>query len=314
MIRGNTSSEQSGRSVSNAGDVNGDGLDDLIIGAHRSNLSDTDAGASYVVFGQASGAPVELSNLLAAGSTGFVISGGAADENAGLSVSGAGDLNGDGFADLVIGAPVASPNGTWSGASYVVYGKTDTDPVDLSTIATDGDTGGFVIGGLTAGDFVGQSVSGAGDVNGDGYDDLIVGAYQADPNEPNAGATYVVYGRPDVSGDKIGTSIDLAEITADVGGFVINGALENDQSGYSVSSAGDVNGDGYDDLIVGAPYADPNASGSGASFVVFGSASGSTFELADLTTGAVTDPASGFVINGYSEEDYSGFSVSGLEM
>ena len=311
VIRGNTSSEQSGRSVSNAGDVNGDGLDDLIIGAHRSNLSDTDAGASYVVFGQASGAPVELSNLLAAGSTGFVISGGAADENAGLSVSGAGDLNGDGFADLVIGAPVASPNGTWSGASYVVYGKTDTDPVDLSTIATDGDTGGFVIGGLTAGDFVGQSVSGAGDVNGDGYDDLIVGAYQADPNEPNAGATYVVYGRPDVSGDKIGTSIDLAEITADVGGFVINGALENDQSGYSVSSAGDVNGDGYDDLIVGAPYADPNASGSGASFVVFGSASGSTFELADLTTGAVTDPASGFVINGYSEEDYSGFSVSG---
>ena len=126
MINGNTNSEQSGRSVSNAGDVNGDGLDDLIIGAHRSNLSDTDAGASYVVFGQASGAPVELSNLLAAGSTGFVISGGAADENAGLSVSGAGDLNGDGFADLVIGAPVASPNGTWSGASYVVYGKTDT--------------------------------------------------------------------------------------------------------------------------------------------------------------------------------------------
>ena len=312
VIKGNNDSEQSGRSVGNAGDVNGDGLDDLIVGAYRSNLGDTNAGASYVVFGQASGTPIELSDLGVATSNGFKIIGDAVDDNAGLSVSGAGDLNGDGFADLIIGAPVSSPNGTWSGSSYVVYGKNDTNTVDLAVIEADGNTDGFVIEGLTDNTFLGHSVSGAGDVNGDGYDDIIIGAYQADPNETNAGASYVVYGRPDAGGNKIGTSIDLTQITADIGGFVVNGALENDQSGYSVSGAGDVNGDGYDDVIIGAPYADPNDfSGSGASFVVFGSAVGAAFELADLATGAAADPATGFVINGVSVDDYSGYSVSG---
>ena len=183
--------------------------------------------------------------------------------------------------------------------------------MDLALIETTGNTGGFIIEGKAANTFVGHSVSGAGDVNGDGYDDLIIGAYQADPNEPNAGASYVIYGRPDVGGNKIGTAVDLTDIIADTGGFVINGELEDDQSGYSVSGAGDVNGDGFADLIIGAPYADPNGSGSGASFVVFGSQAGAAFELADLTAAAATNPATGFVINGVSADDYSGYSVSG---
>ena len=311
VIKGNNGSEQAGRSVSNAGDVNGDGLDDLIIGAHRSNLGETNAGASYVVFGQSGGTPVELSTLLAAGSTGFTIIGDEADDNSGLSVSGAGDINGDGLADLIIGAEVASVNAYWAGASYVVYGKSDTTPVDLNLIKSDGNTSGFVIDGKVTKTYFGYSVSGAGDVNGDSLDDLIIGAIGEDPNEPNSGASYVVYGRPDVGGNKIGTAIDLTQIVADVGGFVINGALEEDQSGYSVSGAGDVNGDGFSDLIVGAPYADANGSNSGTSFVVFGAAAGTAFELSDLTAAAATNPAIGFAINGVSEGDYSGYSVSG---
>ncbi len=101
-------------------------------------------------------------------------------------------------------------------------------------------------------------------MNGDGLDDLIVGARWDDPNGDRSGASFVVFGKAD------GTAVELSDIEAGIGGFVINGVSANDQSGFSVSTAGDVNGDGFDDLIVGARRDDPNGSYSGASFVVFG--------------------------------------------
>jgi Ca2+-binding RTX toxin-like protein len=101
-------------------------------------------------------------------------------------------------------------------------------------------------------------------VNGDGLDDLIVGALFDDPNGGTSGASFVVFG-------KTGTAaVQLSAVEAGNGGFVINGASAGDRSGWSVSSAGDVNGDGFDDLLVGAPFDDPNGADSGASFVVFG--------------------------------------------
>ncbi len=117
-----------------------------------------------------------------------------------------------------MGAPFANPGVASAGESYVVFGKADTTPVNLSDVAAG--TGGFVINGIDPGDFSGFSVSGAGDVNGDGLADVIVGADLADPGgNLSAGESYVVFGKAD------GTAVDLAVVAAGTGGFVILGIV-----------------------------------------------------------------------------------------
>ena len=136
-------------------------------------------------------AVVNLSGLT--GADGFKIQGEAAGDYSGRSVSGAGDVNGDGFDDLIIGASGADPNGSSSGASYVVFGKMNGFGATLNLSTLDG-TNGFKIQGEVAGDVSGRSVSGAGDVNGDGFADLIIGAFGASLEGSASGASYVVFG------------------------------------------------------------------------------------------------------------------------
>ena len=122
-----------------------------------------------------------------------------------------------------------------------------------------------MINGVSAGDNSGISVSAAGDINVDGFDDLIIGASLVDPNGDDSGASYVVFGSDQAWTNPLSlSSLDGAN------GFVINGVSAGDKSGTSVSAAGDINVDGFDDLIIGAPLADPNGDGSGASYVVYG--------------------------------------------
>ncbi len=245
-----------GRAVSEAGDVNGDGIDDLLIGAWGGSTGY--AGESFVVFGKASGwaASLDLSTL--DGTTGFRLDGVAAADYSGKAVGAAGDVNGDGFDDILIGAYKAA---SAAGHSYVVFGQASGWAASLDLSDLDGTTG-FRIDGIDGSDRSGRSVSGAGDVNGDGFDDLIVGAQGAN----TGGASYVVFGQ--ASG--WAASFDLSTLDGSTG-FRLDGIDAADDAGRSVSAAGDVNGDGFDDLMVGAWGGDPDGNAAaGESYVVFG--------------------------------------------
>jgi len=209
VLTGIDVSDFSGGSVSAAGDVNADGIDDVIVGAdHADPHGNSTAGESYVVFGSAQGFPavLPLASLYPAGggdgSRGFVLAGIDPQDFSGFSVSKAGDVNADGIDDLVIGAMAADAvTHPYAGESYVVFGSAEAFPAIMplaSLYPAGGGDGnrGFVLPGIGVRDYSGVSVSAAGDVNGDGIDDVIIGAYRADPQgRAGAGESYVVFGR-----------------------------------------------------------------------------------------------------------------------
>jgi hypothetical protein len=303
-LDGVTASDFSGRAVSAAGDINGDGVDDLIIGALSADPNGlTSAGSSYVVFGRSDGfaAAITLSTL--DGSTGFRLDGVAAGDRSGRAVSATGDINGDGIDDLIIGAYGADPNGVSNaGSSYVVFGRSGSFASVIHLATLDGSTG-FRLDGVAADDYSGYDVSAAGDINGDGIDDLIIGAFPADPNGVSfAGSSYVVFG----GSGSFASAINLSTLNGN-NGFRLDGVAAADQSGYAVSAAGDINGDGIDDLIIGANGADPNGvNRAGSSYVVFGR-SGSFASAIHLAT---LDGSTGFRLDGVAASDFSGFAVS----
>jgi len=287
-ITGEATANYSGSSVSGAGDVNGDGLADLIVGAYGNT---TNTGRSYVVFGKNDNVTVSLSSITSGGGLGFAISGEATTNYSGASISSAGDVNGDGLSDLIVGAYGNDTGGTDVGRSYVVFGKNDGTVVSLATIAAG--TGGFAINGqATTLDFSGASVSSAGDFNGDGLADLIIGATQNDTGGANAGRSYVVYGKSST------TAVNLSDVSSGIGGFAINGEGANNQSGASVASAGDINGDGLTDLLVSSTLYNSSA---GRTYVIFG---GTKWLSAYINgSGAVTGTASDEAVVGSSSAD-----------
>ncbi len=301
-IFGREAGDQSGRDV-HAGDINGDGVDDLLIGAFSAdgpNNERPEAGETYVIFGGSDftfDAEMDLANLELDGTNGFTVFGSKAGDRSGRSPRSAGDLNGDGYNDLLIGAPQADDDDEEAaGETYLVYGgPTFNATVDLAEI--DG-TNGIRILGINAGDLSGRALSNAGDINGDGLDDMIIGAQGAN-NE--AGESYVIFGSTNLP-----ATLELGNLNG-TNGFTISGINAGDLSGRSVSNAGDINGDGYDDLIINASLA-PGLEGeeeAGQSYVLFG---GTTFSPS-LNFEQI-DGTNGFTLYGIEANNRTGRSVS----
>ncbi|MFC1528880.1 Ig-like domain-containing protein, partial [Candidatus Latescibacterota bacterium] len=244
-IIGKSVVDWSGYSVA-AGDIDGDGYDDVIIGAHKGDpLERINAGEVYVIFGNATlhtTGEIDLS-----GSTPDVtrIYGDTQEDYAGFSVA-AGDIDGDGYDDVIIGAHQADYSGRrHAGKTYVVFGSSDFST--KSTIDLNGSPSGVLsIFGETEDDLSGYSVA-SGDLDGNGYDEVIIGAYNAYDTH---GGTYIIGGYADI--DTLST-IDLATYPDDM--VIVYGGDPDDHSGSAVA-AGNMDGDSFDDLIIGAPGGD----------------------------------------------------------
>ena len=300
QIAGTESEGSFGAAASGIGDLNGDGLADFIVGAPAmSRGGDSRVGACFVVFGRTTGFPAQFDLATLDGSNGFQLLGTGAFAQTGQAVSFAGDVNGDGLDDLLIGAPSASFGGVQgTGAAYVVWGRNTGFPATLDLATLDGTTG-FTIPGPGQSDQLGSAVAWAGDVNHDGIDDLLVSSFSASPGgEINAGMVYVVMGRS----LGFGATVDLSTLDGQ-NGFAIPGLSAGDYTGSAVSGTGDLNGDGIDDFAIGAPRAVPgNRTNAGKVYVVFGrdTAFPASLDLASL------NGTNGFVMEGNGPNDFIG--------
>ncbi len=249
---------QVGSSVAGAGDVNGDGYSDILVGAKNYDDGAVDSGAAFLYFGGAS-FNTTVDAVLTSSNVGVRM---------GTSVAGVGDVNADGFDDIVVGAPEYElPSGVTEaneGAAFLYLGGSSFN------IGTDAH---YQVNQLEA--RLGEAVSAAGDVNGDGYADVIVGSRLFDPGVSDAGAALIYFG----------SATPVVNPTPSVS---LSSTQANAQFGANVASAGDVNGDGYADVLVGATQFDNGENNEGAAFVYLGGSTISAIPFRQLEVNQIS--------------------------
>jgi hypothetical protein len=277
---GEDDADKAGFAVGAPGDIDGDGYADLLMGAYGNDSSGASAGAAYVFRGPITGNyPMWTADI--------VLLGEQAGDQAGWSVAGLGDTNGDGLGDVAVGAPFEHGDGVYRGAAYIVSGAVQ------GTIGLDEALA--VAKGATSGDLAGHAVAG-GDINGDGYSDLLVGAPESDLGGNASGAAFVVLGP--TSGETVLSNAQM----------IMVGERTDDQAGSAVSVSPDIDGDGSEDLIIGAASENAGGSDAGAAYLVLGFTSGTLdLVLAEAKMlGSSTDDRLGTSVAGLGDVDGDG--------
>ncbi len=250
VFTGASSGDQAGVAVA-VGDLNADGYDDIVIGANKDDGTAADAGAIYIMYGQAA----TLTSQTLSASVGAKFTGEAASDQAGTTAVVA-DLNGDTFADILVGSPANDDGGSNAGAVYVIPGSASQYTGVTGALGSNREYTGEV-----AGDNLGTSLA-SGDIDGNGTSDMIFGANTNDDSGADAGAVYLAYTSSGVLSVSTVSVSTLTEFTGEAAGDLAGGMV----------ASGDINGDGYDELLIGAPSNDSAGSGAGSVHVIPGSA------------------------------------------
>jgi DNA-binding MarR family transcriptional regulator len=297
MFVAESSEDRFGKSIAGVGDVNNDGYDDMLIGAPKIGGGEFAAGKSYLFFGEEwigwaySGSHVNVSFM-----------GEVDGDYAGISVAGAGDVNSDGYPDFLIGAhkhddQSGSTLKSNSGKTYLIFGRPNNKWSQNFNLS-DADSS-FV--GEASSDYSGFSCAGVGDVNGDDYEDFLIGAPDFDfskdnlnPLFDNSGRVYLIFGKE--------TSLWDNQVNLDQADVIISGESSGSRAGYSLKGVGDVNEDGYDDFLIGAPGYDHHR---GKAVLIFGreNSNWKTHYLLNET---------GLEFKGESRGDFLGYSLGNL--